>query len=172
MRLLAIALLLGLAGCPPSKPPARPQPTTGPLAMIEASPDLDGRPIGTSDARATIVVLMASWCGHCRAQLAQLADLRAAHPHARIVGINYRVHEEYDDRDDAQRLRAYVAEHAPWLRVVPAGEQLFGALGRPPFVPAVWVFDARGELVTFFDRRERAPPTREELTALLAQLGA
>lgn len=140
--------------------------------MIEASPDLDGRPIGRSDARATIVVLMASWCGHCRGQLALLAEVRAAHPGARVVGVSYRGHEEYDDRGDAQRLRAYVASEVPWLRVVTAGEALFGALGRPPFVPAVWVFDASGTLVAFFDRREREPPTRAELETLLAKLGA
>ena len=173
MRLLVCIASLALVACPASPPPERPRPAiTGPLAMIEASPDLDGRPIGRSDARATIVVLMASWCGHCRGQLALLAEVRAAHPHARVVGVNYRGHEEYDDRGDPQRLRAYVAAEVPWLRVVPAGEELFGALGRPPFVPAVWVFDASGTLVAFFDRRERDPPTRAELDALLARLGA
>ena len=140
--------------------------------MIEASPDLDGKIIGASDAHATIVVLMASWCGHCKTTLAQLSTLRGAHPNARILGVNYKPHEEYDDRGNAVKLRAYVGEHVPWLRVVPAGERMFDALGRPPFVPAVWVYGPRGELVEFFDRREREPPTTAELEALLARLRA
>lgn len=172
MRALAVLLAL-LAACPAPAPtrPAPPRAPT-PLALIEASPDLDGRVVGTSDARATIVVLMASWCGHCRAQLDQLATLRARHPATRILGVNYRGHEEYDDRGNAERLRTYVGTHVPWLRVVPAGEPLFDALGRPPFVPAVWVYGPRGELVEFYDRRERAPPTAAELETLLARLGA
>ena len=140
--------------------------------MIEANADLDGKAIGPSPAHATIVVLMASWCGHCRTTLVQLAAIREQHPHVRILGVNYKGHEEYDNRGNAQQLRTYVGEHFPWLRVVPAGERLFDALGRPPFVPAVWVYDPRGELVQFFDRREREPPTTGEIEALLARLGA
>lgn len=162
-------MLLLLAGCPAPQAPAS---RTGPLALIEASPDLEGKPLGASDARATVVVLMASWCGHCKHTLSQLAALRDRHPQMRVVGVNYKNHEEYDNRGNATALRAYVAANVPWLRVVPAGERLFDALGRPPFVPAVWVFGARGELVEFFDRREREPPTPAELEALLARLGA
>jgi thiol-disulfide isomerase/thioredoxin len=164
IRVLVLALLVG---CPAPQPP---RPVT-PLSMIEASPDLDGEPIGPSTARATIVVLMASWCGHCKVQLDQIAQLRARHPRARILGVNYKGHEEYDNRGNAEALRTYLAP-MPWLRVVPAGEPLFDALGRPPFVPAVWVYDARGGLVEFYDRRHREPPTAAELEALLVRLGA
>lgn len=162
-------LVLLLAACPA---PQAPRPTTGPLALVEASPDLDGKVIGTSDAHATIVILMASWCGHCKTTLAQLDALRPRYPHARILGVNYKPHEEYDNRGSPVQLRAYVDAHVPWLRVVPAGERLFDALGRPPFVPAVWVYGAHGELVEFYDRREREPPTTAELEALLVRLGA
>jgi hypothetical protein len=165
-----LVLLALLTACPKERVEA-PKPAT-PLAMIEASSDLDGKLVGRTDARATIVVLMASWCGHCRAQLVQLAQVQQQHPRVRILGVNYKAHEEYDNRGNATQLRAYVGEHVPWLRVVPAGEPLFDALGRPPFVPAVWVYDTRGELVQFFDRREREPPTVGEIEALLARLGA
>ena len=164
IRVLVLALLVG---CPA---PQAPRPVT-PLSMIEASPDLDGKVIGPSNARATIVVLMASWCGHCKVQLAQLAELRARHPSTRILGVNYKGHEEYDNRGNAEALRTYLAP-MPWLRVVPAGEPLFDALGRPPFVPTVWVYDARGNLVERYDRRDREPPTTDEVAALLVRLGA
>ena len=165
-----LVVLAMLVGCPPPERPR--QPRSPALAMIEASADIDGKPIGRTGARATIVVLMASWCGHCRAQLAVLEQIQAEHPNARIVGVNYKGHEEYDNRGGEAKLRAYIADAVPWLRVVPAGEALFGALGRPPFVPAVWVFDRDGALVEFYDRRERAPPTSNEITTLLAKLGA
>ena len=169
MKWLVLLASIALLGCPA---PEHPRQRSSTLALIEASPDLDGKPIGRTNARATIVVLMASWCGHCRAQLAVLEQIQAEHPNARILGVSYKGHEEYDNRGGAAKLRAYVAEAVPWLRVVPAGDALFGALGKPPFVPAVWVFDRDGTLVEFFDRRERAPPTMREIAALLAKLGA
>lgn len=168
----ALVILVLLAGCPAPGPATPTPPRTRPLALIEASPDLDGRVIGTSEVRATIVIMMASWCSHCRAELDMLAQLRPKHTRMRVVGVNYKVHEEYDNRGNAQQLRAYVAAHVPWLRVVPIGESVYRELGRPPFVPAVWVYDGRGELVEFFDRRVRPPPTHAELEALLARLGA
>ena len=164
IRVLVLAMLVG---CPA---PRQPRPTT-PLTIIEASPDLDGRVIGESTARATIIVLMASWCGHCKVLLRQLADLRARHPAVRILGVNYKGHEEYDNRGNAEALRTYLAP-MPWLRVVPAGEPLFDALGRPPFVPAVWVYDAGGNLVELYDRRHREPPSADDIEALLVRLGA
>jgi thiol-disulfide isomerase/thioredoxin len=167
IRVLVLALL---AACPAPERPQPPPPTT-PLSIIEASPDLDGKIVGPSTARATIIVLMASWCGHCKTQLAQLADIRTRHPFTRVLGVNYKGHEEYDNRGNATLLRAYL-EPMPWLRVVPAGEKLFDALGRPPFVPAVWVYGARGDLIKFYDRREREPPSVDEIEALLVRLGA
>jgi thiol-disulfide isomerase/thioredoxin len=161
-----VVLLALLVGCPAPEKPRTPTP----LAMIEASPDLDGKVVGASQ-NATIVVLMASWCEHCRAQLELLAKLREAHPNTRILGVNYKEHEEYDQRGDAVRLRAYIGEHVPWLRVVPADHALFRALGSPPFVPTIWIYDASGKYVVKFDRRDREPPTLEELENALAKLG-
>ncbi|MBA3501766.1 MAG: hypothetical protein M4D80_02275 [Myxococcota bacterium] len=164
-------MLLLLVACPAApERPQPPRPVTA-LSIIETSLDLDGKLVGPSNARATIIVLMASWCGHCKAQLAQLAEIRARHPSTRVLGVNYKGHEEYDNRGNAALLRAYL-EPMPWLRVVPAGEKLFDALGRPPFVPAVWVYSAQGELVRFYDRRDREPPSVDEIEALLVRLGA
>ena len=170
MRALVVLACVVACGAP-STPPEPPRPPTA-LSMLEASPALDGKLVGPSDAHATVVVLVASWCGHCRHQLAQLDALRASHPRMRVLGVSYQGHEEYDNRGNPEQLRAYVAEHVPWLRVVLLGERLFDAFGRPPFVPAVWVYDARGELVEFYDRRVRTPPTAAELEALLLRLGA
>lgn len=162
-----ILLLLALAGCPSPEHPA----PTGALALIEASKDLDGTVVGTAKT-PTVVVLMASWCGHCRAQLADLARLRTAHPTVRILAVNYKGHEEYDNRGNAAALRAFVMKDHPWLRVVPADEQLFSVLGRPPTIPTLWVFAANGKQAAFYDRSQREPPTLDELEAMLAKLGA
>ncbi|MBA3398233.1 MAG: TlpA family protein disulfide reductase [Deltaproteobacteria bacterium] len=172
LRGLAV-VAFAILGC--SSPPVAREPVvvapTSPLARVDASVDLDGRPIGTS-AAPTILIVMASWCSHCHVQLAVLAEVREAYPATRILGINYKEHEEYDGRGNPQALRAYVAKTASWLRVIPADDALFEVLGRPPKIPTVFVYDASGRLVARFDRRDRAPPDATELAALLRGLGA
>ena len=144
------------AACGPaatSAPPPRPGPTGPTLAVVEASVDLDGVVVGppAAAATATVAVVFASWCVHCRDEMPVLAELRARHPDLRVLGVNYRGHEEYDGRGDAAAVRQFVAERAPWLRVVPADERVWRSLGRPPKVPTVLVFDRGGALVAAGD---------------------
>jgi thiol-disulfide isomerase/thioredoxin len=144
-----------------------PVPTTAPgvLAQIEASRDLDGAVVGPRDG-ATVVIVMASWCPNCRAELRMFDALRVRHPRVRWLAINYKEHEEYDGRGNAVAMQA-LAKQLSWLRVVPADEQLYDALGRPALIPTVLVFDGHGALVARFDRRERPPPSAGELEQVL-----
>ncbi len=176
VRWLGLVLLGVIAtGCPARSVPTPPGPRTAAppslLARLEAAPDTAGTVVGTSTAPATIVVVFASWCGHCQRALAMLDAVRAAHPGVRVLGLNYRGHEEYAQRGSAEAVRTYVAANAPWLRVVPADDALFTALGRPPTVPTILVLDRAGQVRATYDRRERPVPTAAELGALLAQLG-
>jgi len=173
IALASIGLYVGAGACAAvlgGSPPPGPATALGP---VQAAADLDGRPVGADPAvRATVIIVFASWCGHCQDELEILGALVRERPALRVIGVNYREHEEYDDRGSAWAVRAFVVDHAPWLQVVPAGEELFTALGRPPTVPTLYLYDARGELVEVYDRRERPEPSREELVAVLDRLGA
>jgi thiol-disulfide isomerase/thioredoxin len=162
MRALLVVVLAGCASHPVVTPPTPRPPST--LAQLDASRDLDGHVIGASDA-PTVVIVMASWCAACRDELAMFDRLRATHPRVRWLGVNYKQHEEYNGRGDSESMRAF-ARDVPWLRVVPAGEALYTAVGRPPKIPTVLVFRG-GELVARFDRSQRKAPTQDELEALL-----
>ena len=161
---------IALAACVAPPAPTHPA-TASALHDAEASPDLDGAIVGHADAHATIVIAFASWCPHCHDELAILDHLRGAHPRLRILGLNYKGHEEYDHLGGAKEVRRYVAEHAPWLRVVPAGDALFAAFGSPPKIPTMYVYDARGTLIETFDRSAREQPGEHELEALITRLG-
>jgi thiol-disulfide isomerase/thioredoxin len=142
------------------------------LAAVEAATDLDGVVIGPLDPAqiGTVAMVFASWCEHCRDELPVLTAFRDRHPTVRVLGINYRGHEEYDGRGDAAAVRRFVVELAPWLRVVPADERVWASLGRPPKVPTVYVFDRAGVLVRAFDRRAEPPPSLDALEAAVPGL--
>lgn len=170
-RAIVLLLVVSCSGTPRTRvSPDRTPPSV--LGNIEASTDLDGASVGASAARATLVITFASWCEHCEAELAVIDSLRAAHPKLRILGITYKAHEEYAGRGSDAAVRGYVAANAPWLRVIPADEALFTALGRPPRVPTIYVFDHAGALAAQYDRRQRRMPDAAELGALLVRLGA
>lgn len=150
---------------------APPRHRPAPLSLVESARDLDGALVGATGAPATLVVSFASWCVPCKNALAMIGALRERHPRVRIIGVNYVRHEEYASRGSSDAVRAYVRDSAPWLRVVPIGDDVFQALGRPPKVPTMFVFDRAGLLVETFDRRAREMPDATELAALFARLG-
>jgi thiol-disulfide isomerase/thioredoxin len=170
-----LLVAISLAGCTPVyAPPASPEPVARRGApgwqSLASARDLDGNVVGIEPGRATIAVVFASWCGHCRHQIAQLAEVIDGRDDVRVLGINFLHHEEYDDRGDSQAVRDYVAAEAPWLRVVPAGERLWRELGSPSKVPTLYVFDGAGELRRVWDRRGDELPTYSDLVAALDAL--
>jgi thiol-disulfide isomerase/thioredoxin len=166
-RIAGILCILAIVACWPGTPQVPRTETT--LGLIEARPDLAGQRVGAAPG-ATLAFVFASWCSNCHDELAVIDRVRAAHPQARILGINYQGHEEYDNRGSSAAVKAYVAEHAPWLRVVPADEALFAALGRPRFVPTLYVFKRDGGIAARFDRGDRPMPSEAELHAVLAEI--
>jgi thiol-disulfide isomerase/thioredoxin len=150
---LAVVLvaLLGCAAGPRAASPA--------WRQVAAKVELAGAP--------AVFVVFASWCSHCRDELAMLGELHAERPELRIVGLN--AYEDWEDRSNPAQLAAYVAEHAPWLPVVRADEALLAALGGVPKIPSLFVFDAEGRLVKAFRRHEREQPSKAEIVAALAE---
>ncbi len=138
--LLCVAMVTAACTPAPAVPTAS---ASNALISIEASTDLDGKVVGHA-ASPTLVVVFASWCPHCRAELREIAALRTAHPELRVVGIDYRPQEEYADRGGPTQLRTFVTASVPWLDVVQADDALFAQLGSPPHLPTTFVFDASG----------------------------
>jgi thiol-disulfide isomerase/thioredoxin len=152
---------------PPPKIESRVPDASKGLPAVLAARDIDGARVGPAapEIRATAVIVFASWCGPCRHELAILGALRDAEPQLRIIGVN--AFEDYAERSDDERLRAYVGAHAPWLQVVRADAALLRALGRPSKVPTLFVFDRDGALVRAFLRARRTPPDQAELAAVI-----
>jgi thiol-disulfide isomerase/thioredoxin len=115
-----------------------------------------------------VAVVFASWCGHCRDELAMLSEVHAERPALRIVGLN--AYEDWEGASDAATLAAYLAEHAPWLPVVRADDAMLAALGGVPKIPSLFVFSADGRLVEAYRRHERRAPAKDELLRLVDAL--
>jgi len=166
-------LLVLLTACGAMYAEPGPPPPTDPAASwqrLTASRDLDGAVVGEAPGRATIAVVFASWCGYCRVEIGELAELRARGRDVRVLGVNFKHHEEYDRRGDSAAVRAFLADEAPWLQAVPGDLALWRAFGSPTSIPTLYVFDARGHLAASYDRNLRDPPDVDELDALLARL--
>jgi thiol-disulfide isomerase/thioredoxin len=168
----AVALIVLLGACIADRraplPPASPAHAS--YRLLEQASDLDGAAIGplAAEQQATIAIVFASWCHPCQRQLAILEELQAERQDVRVIGIN--AYEEFDDRSDVERMRAYVEEHAAGLRVVRADQRLLGAYGGVPKIPSVFVYDRSGAMAHEFRRTQVEPPTRAELDRALAAL--
>ena len=157
------------AGARAARPPAEPaaMDLADGLRRVQAATDLDGAVVGPAPAgkQVTAVVVFASWCGACRRELAILGELVIEEPRLRVIGVN--AYEEYADFGDEERLRAFLAEAAPWLQVVRADADLFAALGRPTKIPSMFLFDGSGAVVETYLRVRRRPPDKAELAAAI-----
>ena len=180
LRSLALAaLLLGACG---------PQATTGPIAplpptkqpraavplgdaqsgfqLVMSSKTLDGQALAP-ESRPTVMVVFASWCGPCRQELATLGALRLQFPTLRVIGIN--AYEEYAQRSDEERLRAFLDDNAPWMTTIVHGDRaLLRGFGNVPNIPTLFVYDDKGGVVAEFRRNKREPPSHDELEAAIS----
>lgn len=173
--LVALAALIvacsGPAGQPATAPARAKAPTAADLERglqtLLGYRDLNGGEVGVKDGvKATAVLVFASWCRHCRKQLGHFEQLLQAHPQLRVLGVNY-----FEDPIEGDaRVRAYLAENAPWLQVVRADKPLFNALGRPTHVPSLYLYDGSGRLVRVYLPPRHSPPTMDELRSDITAL--
>lgn len=183
-RASAILFALLFIGCTGSTPPAKhaeqrtrartPADIEKGYRAVLASTDIAGQRVGElAGKEVTALVVFASWCSPCRAELAILDEIRQEEPRLRVIGINYTKYEEYAGLSNDSALRTFLAESAPWLQVVRADDTLMDGLGHPRKVPSLLIFNRRGQLVKTYLRARRRPPTKQELKAgILASIPA
>lgn len=161
-----VALTALAAGCrgDADGQPARSGAEAG-LAALASKADMNGAKLNLEGSDATVVVVFASWCGPCRKELAVLSELRETRPNVRIIGLN--AYEEFDSFSDEKKLRAFLAENAPWLTVVRDDGTLLKTFGGVPKIPTLFVYDRAGKVVFEFRRNKRPPPDRRELAAAI-----
>lgn len=170
LALAAATLVACISGADRRSPPPAAAPAHPSYPLLEQALDLRGTAIGAlaADQRATVTIVFASWCQPCRRELAILERLQSERPEIRVIGIN--AYEEFDDRSDADRMRAYIEEHAAGLRVIPADDRLLAAYGGVRKIPSVFVYDRRGGLAHEFRRSQVEPPTRADIDRALDRL--
>ncbi|MFJ6758583.1 TlpA family protein disulfide reductase [Streptomyces sp. NPDC091273] len=137
-------------------------------APVLTGDDLDGEPVGLAGFRGQVVVVnvWGSWCGPCRAEAQDLAQLSRETPaeEVRFLGINTR-------DPDRTAARSFVREHGlgfPSLHD-PSGELLLRfppELLNPQAIPSTLVIDRRGRIAVAIG----GAVTDEQLRPLLARV--
>lgn len=134
------------------------------LAYLETLPDMRGRALPPrAGAPRTVVMFFASWCVHCRHELDAFEKLDLGG--ARMVLVN--AFEDYDDRGSTDDMRALLAERGIDWPVVVGNEDLRRRFDVTK-IPSVFIYDEGGREIAAYRRRDRGPPTTQELQAHLS----
>jgi thiol-disulfide isomerase/thioredoxin len=104
---------------------------------------LDGKPLTLADVRGKVVFLnfWATWCGPCRAEVADLVDLQERYKgRLQIIGLNV-------DDDDAAEIQKYVLETGINYPVAMTSNEVRTQYGGIPALPTSFVLDTEGRVV-------------------------
>src|SRR5262250_2289482 len=105
--------------------------------------DLEGQPVSLEEAKGKIVLLnfWATWCGPCRAEIADLVDLQKRYADKlEIIALA-------TDEDDADDVRRFVTNAGINYRVAMVTEPVRLAYGGIAALPTSFIIDPQGRAV-------------------------
>ena len=105
--------------------------------------DLDGKTVSLDEAKGKIVLLnfWATWCGPCRAEIADLVDLQKRYAD------KFEIIALATDEDDADEVRRFVVKSGINYRVAMTSDEVRRDYGGISALPTSFMIDAQGRIV-------------------------
>ena len=105
--------------------------------------DLDGQTVSLAEAKGKIVLLnfWATWCGPCRAEIADLVDLQKRYAD------KFEIIALATDEDDADEVRRFVIKSGINYRVAMTSDEVRRDYGGISALPTSFMIDAQGRIV-------------------------
>ena len=173
-RLVAFALVVGLASCSPSVDDGGvPMLSSGEGVEVQWSDrpvpmpaldlvDLDGRAISNASLAGKVVLLnfWATWCGPCREEIPMLAALQKHYGNRlAIIGLSI-------DESPAEDVKAFAAQLGVNYPVAMSTRALESEFGGITAVPSTFVVDPQGRILQRHLGLLRGPRTEHEVRVL------
>ena len=141
-------MMAALVFCCVSAPAIAQQPTIRFVRNPDPAPDFklegfDGKTISLSDFHGKVVLLnfWATWCGPCRAEVADLVELQKRYKdQLQVIGLVV-------DDDDQDAIKKFVAESGINYPIAIASDEIRTKYGGIPALPTCFVIDAEGRVV-------------------------
>ncbi len=132
----------------------------GALNLLDKQPLMFGTYV-PRDQKKTLVVFFSSQCAPCKQHLWKLKPIIKENPNVRVILVN--VSENAQQRSNSELVKMFIDQLNVNWSVILGTRKIIRAFGFVSAIPAEFLFDSKGNLMTAYRSEDGPMPTSETL---------